>query len=112
MSLSGKMLAGGCALHVEAIHGESILVLTGLDQGKSFTGVRETEADMVINSELGADPRAKRMLRFRDSIPVPRLGLNDRIKTEDGKIWTAVRNPGDGFLTNDFELIEVTKKDT
>lgn len=109
MSLSGKMLASGCALHVEAIHGETILVLTGLDQGGTFTAVRETETDMVINSELGADPRAKRMLRFRDSMPVPRVSLSDRIKTADGKIWTAVRNPGDGFLTNDFELTEVVK---
>lgn len=106
------MLAGGCALHVEAIHGEPIFILTGLDAGRTFIGVRESEADMILTSELGPDPRAKRMLRFRDGA-VPRLSLNDKLRTEDGKIWTAVRRPDDGFLTVDFELIEIVQgKDT
>lgn len=113
MPISDKMLASGCALHVEAIHGESILILDGPDAGKPFQAVRETEQDMVINSDLGADPRAKRMLRFRDIIPLPRINSQTRIQTEDRKIWTAVRNPGDGFLTVDYELTEVVSgKDT
>lgn len=113
MSISDKMLASGCALHVEAIHGESILILDGIDAWKNFVAVRETEQDMVINSDLGADPRAKRMLRFRDIIPLPRINSQTRIQTEDRKIWTAVRNPGDGFLTVDYELTEVVSgKDT
>lgn len=112
MPISDKMLAAGCALHVEAIHGEPILILDGTDAGKSFMGVRETEQDMVINTDLGIDPRAKRMLRFREGMPLPVIAAQTRIKTEDGKIWTAVRNPGDGFLTVDYELIEFISKDT
>lgn len=113
MSLSDKMLAGGCALHVEALHGDVILILDGPDAGKNFVAVREIEQDMILNTDLGADPRAKRMLRFRDVIPLPRINSQTRIKTEDGKIWTAVRNPGDGFLTVDYELTEVVSgKDT
>lgn len=111
-SLSDKMLAGGCALHVEAVHGEPILILTGLDAGKTFTAVRENESDMLLATDLGADTRAKRIMRFRDGQPVPRLGSQDTLKTEDGKKWTAVRRPDDGYLTTDFELIEVIAQDT
>ena len=113
MSLSDKMLASGCALHVEAIHGETILILTGPDAGKPFTAVRETEQDMLLTTDIGADPRAKRMLRFRDIPVMPVITSQTRIKTEDGRIWTAVRNPNDGFLSTDYELTEVVSgKDT
>lgn len=109
MSLSDKMLAGGCALHLEAVHGEAIVILTGRDAGKPFTAIRENETDMVLTSDLGVDPRAKRMLRFRNGTPVPNLAQQDRLQTEDGKIWTAVRRPDDAYLTTDFELIEVVQ---
>ena len=113
MGIRDKMLAGGCALHVEAIHGETILVLSGLDAGKTFTAVRENDQDLALNTELGEDLRAKRMLRFRDGAPLPRLAQNDTVQTEDGKQWNAVRNPQDGYLSTDFELKEIVPtKDT
>lgn len=105
------MLDAGCALHVEAAHGEVITVLSGADAGKKFTAVRETEQDITLNSDFSPDPRAKRCLRFRDSSGVPNLNPTDKIQTADGKKWNAVKNPQSGFLTTDFELIEITKKD-
>lgn len=107
MSLSDKMLASGCALHVEAFHGEPILILTGLDQGKTFTAVRETETDQLLTTDFGTDPRAKRVIRFRDGQPIPRISAQDKIQTEDGKKWTAVKAPQDGYLSTDFELTEI-----
>jgi len=106
MSLSDKMLAGGCALHVEAFHGEPILILSGREAGKTFIAVRESETDQVLTTDLGTDPRARRVLRFRDGAPVPNLASQDRLQTEDGKIWNAVKAPQDGYLSTDFDLIE------
>ena len=109
-ALSDTLLAGGCALHVEAIHGEPVVVLSGLDAGQTFTAVRENTSDLAVTFEgLGADLRAHRLLRFRNA--VPRLAPTDRLRTADGKTWTAVRAPQDGYLTTDFELTEVTAKD-
>jgi len=105
------MLASGCAFHVEVIHGETILILSGPQAGMTFTAVKETESDVLLNTELSEDPRPRRMVRFRDGF-APNITSQERVKTEDGKIWVAVRNPGDGFLTQDFELKEVTTFDT
>ena len=112
-SLSDRMLDSGCALHVEAAHSESIRILSGTDAGRTFYAVKENETDMVLTTDLGADPRAKRMLRFRNSNAVPAIGSQASVETADGKIWLAVRAPQDGYLTTDFELIEkVDGKDT
>lgn len=108
-SLSERMLAGGCALHVEAIHGEQVEILDGTDAGKFFAAVREVESDQILSTELGIDPRAKIFLRF---IGNPAIGMTGRVKTDDGSIWNAVRRPEGAFLTNDYELTEVTNKDS
>src|SRR6185312_11790898 len=107
MSLSEKMLAGGCALRVEVFHGELILVLTGADKGKTFIAVRETESDQMIISDIGNDVRAKRVIRFRDGQPLPRLAAQDKVQSENGKRWSVVKAPQDGFLTTDFEVTEI-----
>lgn len=109
MGLSDKMLATGAALHIEAIHGEPILILDGPDAGKTFIAVRETESDQVLTTDLGMDPRAKRIIRFREGVRLPVIKPQTRLQTEGGKIWTALQRPDDGFLTTDFELIEVVK---
>lgn len=105
MSIGDQMLSD-TALHVEALHGESILVLSGLDVGKRFVAVKEIDPDIVLETEMGRDPRAHRVVRFREP-NVPRLELNDRVRTEDGKTWVAVDRPDSAYLTTDFELIEV-----
>lgn len=104
------MLAGGTRL-VEALHGEVITVLSGVNAGQKFTAVRETQADQILITDLGQDGRAKRVMRFREGGPVPVLAPADKIATDDGKTWTAVRAPQDGYQTTDFELTEVLKKD-
>ena len=111
-SLSDTLLDSGCALHIEAAHGESIKVLSGVEAGKTFTAVRETEMDAILTTDLGMDPRAKRIIRFRDSGTVPRLGGQDIVQTDDGRKWHAVQNPQAGYLTTDFELVEIIGKDT
>ena len=100
------MLAGGCAIHVESVHGERITVLTGASAGQVFVGVREVEQDEILDGMLGIDPRAKRVIRFRRPL-VPNLESQDTIQTDDNRIWKAVRRPDSSYLTTDFELIEV-----
>ena len=109
-ALSDILLAGGCALQIEAIHGERVEVLSGLDAGKFFIGVREIMPDMMFPSEIATDPRAKIVLRFREA-STPRIEKTGKLKTDDGRIWNAVRRQEAGFLTNDYELTEVTAKD-
>ena len=105
-ALSDTLLAGGCARQIEAIHGERVQVLDGSDAGKSFTAVREVEADQVLTTELGIDPRAKIWLRFREDA-TPNIVSQGTLQTDDGKKWKAVRRQEAGFLTNDFELTEI-----
>lgn len=96
---------------IENIHAESVLVISGSDNGKTFLAVNETEQDIGFDSELSTDYRAKRVLRFRPP-NVPNLGSQDRLQTADGKIWRAVRRPDSAYLTVDFELSAITKLDT
>jgi ribosomal protein L14E/L6E/L27E len=103
------MLATGAAAHIEVIHGETIVVLNGVDAGKRFTAVKEIEPDALVTSDSINDYRAKRILRFR--LPVPNLRPTDQVQTDDGKKWTTTRRPDDSYLTVDFELTEVTAKD-
>lgn len=114
MSIADQILLGGCAQAIDSIHGESIKVLSGLDAGKSFRIMqRETEQDVEFSGDFTPDPRAQRVIRFMDGTPIPRLDGADRIQTEDGKIWNAMRRPDGGYLSTDFNLSEVVAgKDT
>ena len=114
MPLSDKLLASGCVKHIENDHGETITILSGPDAGKKFVAVRENESDFILPTELSDDPRAKRMLRFREGAPqgLPNILGQDVIQTEDGKTWNATRNPQDGYLTVDYVLKEKTDKDS
>jgi len=109
-ALSDILLTGGCALHIEAIHGETITVLDGLDAGRRFTAVRELDQDVMLMSELSEDRRAKIVLRFINGT-TPRIEKTGKVQTENGQKWTATRRQEAGFLTDDFELVEITAKD-
>ena len=100
------MLAAGCVPQLDAIHGEPILIETGADAGKTFIGVVETEQDLVVNGEVVEDRRPRRIVRFNNS-SVPNLNPLDTVKLADGSRWTAVINPGDKYLTTDFELRDI-----
>lgn len=114
MGLSDTLLASGAALHVEAVHGERVLILTGQDKDKVFIATREIDSDVVLNEPF-FDARAKRLLRFRDvpgqSKSVPRLSPQDRLQTEDGKVWFAVVYPQNSYLETVYELVEKLTKD-
>ena len=114
MGFSDSLLDLGCARLGEAVHGEVVTVMSGADAGKQFTAIRETEDDITVNMETGGtDPRSRRVLRFRTSGAVPRLSRQDVIKTASGDLWRAIKAPRSGYLTTDFELIEILAgKDT
>ena len=107
---SDTMLASGSAAHAAALHGETVALLTGPHAGREVRGVViENEADMDLAGMM-PDPRPKRIARFPVADHPPLRG-QDVVRTEDGNIWKAVRQPGFAFLTVDYELIEVTSKD-
>jgi hypothetical protein len=109
-SISDAMLACGAVANVAALHGEAVTVLTGPLAGQGYAAVREIEPDAVLNANGQIDPRAKRVLRFVAGT-APGLTSSDIIQTGDGLKWRAVRRPDTGYLTVDFELIEVIAKD-
>ncbi len=104
-SLSDMMLASGVVPLVQNVHGETILVLSGADAGKSFQCVRETEQDIILDAQLGEDRRAKHVIRFMYA--VPNLESQDVIQTDDQRKWHCVKSPQDGYLSTDFELKEI-----
>lgn len=112
-SLADKMLARGCVQHVGAVHGERIQVLTGPDAGKFFqANIIETAPDQILSTDLGEDPRAVMMLRFDNQLPVPNITKSARIQTSNGKVYLATKQDFSGYLTTDFQLIEVTAADS
>lgn len=107
-SLSDQLLAGGCVAHIGTVHGEDVLILSGPDAGRSFrANIVEAGQDMILETELGADPRGKRILRFAEGSPVPRIQSQGQVQTADGKKWNAVRQDFSGYLTVDFDLKEI-----
>jgi hypothetical protein len=105
MSIADRMLADGAALHVERLHGDTVQILEGTDAGRSFTAVVEIEQDTIIDTELGQDPRPRRMLRFRGG-NVPTITGPTRVRV-NGQIYSINRVNGAAFLTTDFEMTEI-----
>lgn len=105
-SIGDNLLAGGCAANLAAIHGEPVKVLTGVDAGKTFTAVVENEQDLSIDTNLGVDPRMKRIARFHGA--PPQLSSQDKVQLSNGQVFKAVLQPGAAYLSTDFELIEVS----
>lgn len=111
-SLSDQMLAGSCMPLLDALHGESIEILDGVDKGKTFYAIKENQPDVVLESDVVIDPRGKRMLRFTDRPGnVPSVGTKRlvKVKTADGKVWSATRQDFGAYLSVDFELVEISK---
>lgn len=100
------MLSGGAALSIEAVHGESVEILTGGDAGKKFIGVVEIESDAVVSTDLGIDPRSRRVIRFRIG-HAPQPVQQGRIRTADGRLWKITKSMQDSYLTSDYDMIEV-----
>jgi len=110
-SLADSLLAAGCVRQLERIHGEPVKILSGSDAGKTFVGIVEVEADALLPTELGEDSRGRRMLRFRNGA-APAIASQGQVQTDDGKRWAAVRQTFGGHLTTDFELKEISPRDT
>jgi len=107
-SAADKLLANGVRV-LEQAHGEPVEILSGDDAGATFTAIIETETDSVLSAALGDDPRPRRVMRFSAA---PRMAHSVRVRTSDGRQWTAVRMPGQAHLTNDYELTEITANDS
>lgn len=104
------MLAGGCMPLLDSVHSEPVQVLDGVDAGKVFYGIIEHVPDIILDSEIISDPRGKRMLRFTDkpgNVPSVNTRKLVKVKTSDGKRWTATKQDFSAYLSVDFELAEI-----
>ena len=108
-SVSDALLAAGLIPQLEAVHGESIVMLSGDDAGKTFTGIISLEQDLVFSGDIGEDRRAKRTVSFLGL--VPSITSHAMLQDGSGRKWKAVRMPGDTYLSTDFELVSVSAKD-
>ncbi len=115
MSLSDTLLQAGCCAHINAVHGETITVLSASspDAGKSFQCVVELDADSVLQQAMQGtkDRRARRALHFIAPNPAPNLQPNDLIQTADGRKWEMVDDPQNDYLENHLCVQEVISKD-
>lgn len=110
-SIADNMLAAGVASHIEAIHGEPVFVETGPDAGRTFTAVVEIDTDAELEAALAGprDRRARRQFRFLNA--VPQLSPNFILRTADGRRWSLVDHSQGGYLSTDFQAVEITAKD-
>ena len=109
-SLSDTLLAGGCMPNLESIHGERVQILDGVDAGKVMIGVATHEADVNVESEIMSDPRQKVMCRFTNrpgNVPSVNSKKLVKLKTADGKRWSATRQDFSSYLSTDFELVQI-----
>ena len=113
MGFSDAMLQSGCAPHIEAAHGETITVISGLDAGKKFSAVVEMDQDSILNEQMGftKDRRARKQVRFTFGNPIPSLPPQTILKTADGRRWHVVDDPQNGTLSTDFQILEIISKD-
>lgn len=104
------MLAAGAMPQLEAVHGEPVLVLDGVDAGLTFIGIILHEPDVNIESDILSDPRQKVMLRFTDrpgNVPSVNTKRLVKIQTADGKKWAATKQDFSAYLSVDFELVQI-----
>jgi hypothetical protein len=102
------MLAGGLIPALDAVHGEPVSIITGATKGQSFRAVIEVEQDIQVGQDFGVNPRGKRVCRIIGT--VPGFGSQDEVQTQDGRKWTLVKESFSGYLTNDYEMVEVTSR--
>ena len=107
-AISDDMLDDGM-VNTLAIHGQTIVILSGLDLGKSFVAKLETKPDAEISGEVVKDSREKVMVSFaNDSFPA-RTKPKDTFRDAKGTVWQFVshrtNNPADNSV--DFEAKKV-----
>lgn len=105
-SIAEQSLAGGAIRHVDAVHGDRVFIVSGPDAGKAFRGVVKTEGDQDIASLLGQQVLGRVLLYFRADSPQPVITPQTVLQAK-GRVWTAVQQPRNSFLTVDYELTEV-----
>jgi len=104
MGLSDTLLKGGVIPALSAVHGEQVIVLSGLDKLGSFTAIIETEKDVEIGMDMGTNPRGRMMCRFIGA--VPRVSSQDQVQTADGRKWYLTAEEFGDYLTSDYEMTE------
>ena len=108
-SLSDTLLASGAMPNLDAVHSEPVMILDGVDAGKTMYGIITHESDQVDVSELMTDPRQRVMCRFTDrpgNVPSVNTLRLVKIQTADGMKWKATRQDFSAYLSVDFELTQ------
>lgn len=113
-SVSDTMLASGVMPNLDAIHGEAVTILDGVDAGRTLWGIVEHEQDVTLNSDMMPDPRGRRMLRFTNRAGnLPSANAKRLFKVQIGnKKYSATKQDFGSFLSTDYELTEIAGVDT
>lgn len=118
-SLLDMMISAGAIPAVASTSGERIQVLSGQNAGQYFwCNSIEIDREIILQTELGDDPRSGWVIRFDPAQPFPVLIRGDEIQQDNGQVWQIVRllslasPPAGSGKTLDYEISEQTPKDT
>jgi hypothetical protein len=109
MSLADAMIRLAAPAY-NLIHADAWTILSGPLAGTVFSGDAQTEAPVVLDTDLGTDGREKTML-YVDR-PIPAITKSMRLSGK-GQIWQVVGGIDDN-PANDrvkFEIVKLTAKD-
>lgn len=110
-SISSALLEAGFR-QTQAVHGESVTVLSGYETGRTFTAVILTQPQITISTDLGEDAREKVVAHFAVT-GCPAFESGNAFRDSGNNVWKVVgrnQNPSDNSV--EFELVKiVTGKD-
>lgn len=93
------------------VHADVWTILSGTDAGSTFYGDAQTEAPIVLETDLGSDGREKTMLYIDRPIPTLKTAT---VISGKGASWKVVGmvddNPANDRVK--FEIVKISSKDS
>lgn len=101
------MLAAGAVKLIAQLHGEPLTVISGTFAGQTFFIVKETLPELIFEGIAEApDNRAKRIIRFDNSLANPTLQPEDHVQIGP-TTYIVLDLKQDGYLTTDYTISEL-----
>ena len=110
-ALSDNLMAAGLNM-IHSVHGQRVVIINGIDLGKTFIGTILVQPDDRTQGEVTEDRREKSVVVFSNDSWPANVKPEDRMRDESGQVWQFVvrsNNPADSSV--DFEIIKIAPED-